>query len=343
MTDIGIDTVLLTQEKRTMFQMLRKGLLGIGIEVDDFSTFKQLYKNSMQKLFQEYGKDFTRPVYCANDLTNIFGYKTIDEEYKVLERFKDFISSGITKVHFFYTYFFGLKNNLVSIYGSSANYSKIPLVSADKNVQDFYDLIANSYPLICAWKLRKNEISSKLFLDHFQGRVSPAWECLANSPAISVYYKGDQCHELISTADIFVKLIKIKMIPDISCFNKSNIESLSQLLGANCEIHFMGKKYLREMAPHSPSQIKCDRLIKHPIFFLVKEDPKDEGEETIIKNSPLFNEVIKNVNSLDGCLKYYHPDDTRIILPGDKLVSFGKRGDYIFSKLTKLGYKIDKF
>ncbi len=345
MKTIGVDTVLITQQFKNNAgkTTLRKGLLGIGIEVEDIGKFKKSYKKSMEETLREINYKPKRPVYRSNDLSKIFEYESLDEEYKVLEKFKDLILPKIDKVHFFYTYIYGL-SGLVSIYGQSPNYTKIPLISGQEGEQDFYDLISNSYPMICAWELVTQGVESKLLLDNFQGRISPAWNELSGSADLSVYYKGDQCNELIATADLFVKLVKTRMIPNISCFLKEDIKKTASIFGKKCERYFIGKRCLKKIVPHRTAQMKISHLIKHPIIYIIKETPQEEGEEEMIENSPLFNKIVKKVNSLDGCLKYFHPkNDSKNIEEGDLISTFGKRGEKTFKKLNKLGYIIKKF
>ncbi len=343
MSWIGLDAVLLTQQVKgnSVRTSLRKGLLGVGIEVKDLQAFRKNYRKAMEETLKSGKQKFNRPVYCSKDLSRIFEYERIEEEIEVLEKFKELILPHVEKVHFFYTYIFGLKG-LVSIYGQSHQYTKIPLTSQDRNQQDFYDLISNSYPMLCAWELRTHKIDAKLLLDNFQGRICPAWDELRGQADLSVYFKGDQCNELIATADLFVKLIKLEMVPKISCFLEKDIKKTASIFGKKCVRHFMGKQCLNRMVPHISRQIKCSHLAKHPIVYMVKENPQEEGEETIIENSPLFNKIVKETNGLDGCMKYLHPDDSRIMQKGDLMACFGKRGKATFEKFTKLGYPLKK-
>ncbi len=343
---VGIDSVLLTQQfaRRLRQPILRKGLLGVGVETSDLEQFNETYSKSLSELFKQNGQEIKRPVYCAREIASILGFETLEEELSVLSNFKDSLLPAIDNVHLFYTFIFGLKEGLVSIYGHSPNYVRIPLTSQDKSIQDFYDLISNTYPMLCAWELRNYKNTSTLFLDNFQGRVCPAWLELGNAQDILVYYKGDQCNKLISAADILLRIIKIKMIPNKACFLKSEIEKIAGVVGNKTQVYFIGKQCLNKITPHVPSRMKPHRLVKHPIAYLAKENPKDEGEESIIENSPLFNDIVKRINSGDGCAKYFHPDDdSREIKQGDQLVSFGKRGDQIIEKLKRLKYPIDKF
>lgn len=343
---VGIDSVLLTQQfaRRLRQPILRKGLLGVGVETGNLEKFRQTYQESLSKLFEEFHETVQRPVYCARDLVGALGFDTLEKEEAALTVFKDAVLPAIDNVHFFYTFIFGLEGGLVSIYGQSNEYKKIPLISKTKDIQDFYDLIANTYPMLCAWELRNYKNTGTLFLDNFQGRVCPAWIEIGKTTDVLIYYKGDQCNELISTADILLKLIKIKMIQNKSAFLKTEIEKFGALFNGKIKNYFMGKQCLNKITPHLPSRIKARNLVKHPIAYLVKENPQDEGEESTIENSPLFNEVIKKVNSINGCAKYFHPnDDSQNIKKGDIFVSFGKRGDQIIENLKRLKYSIEKF
>lgn len=342
---IGIDSVLLTQQFPRAFRqpISRKGLLGIGVETSDLEQFNESYSKSLSDLFKQNGHEIKRPVYCAREIASVLGFETLEEELLALSNFKDSLLPAIDKVHFFYTYIFGLKEGLVSIYGQSPKYDRIQLTSQDKGVQDFYDLISNAYPALCAWELRQCKNTSTLLLDNFQGRVCPAWLELGAAQDTLVYYKGDQCNELISAADILLRLIKIKMIPNKACFLKVEIDKIAELFGKKTQLYFIGKQCLGKITPHVPSRMKSQHLVKHPIAYLIKENPQDDGEESIIENSPLFNDIIKKINSDGGCAKYFHPDDSKEIKEGDRMVSFGKRGDQIFEKLKRGKYPIEKF
>ena len=45
-----------------------------------------------------------------------------------------------------------------------------------------------------------------------------------------------------------------------------------KFVGEKFSHHFLGKKYLREIVPDIPTQIKSDRMIKHPLVMIVKEN-----------------------------------------------------------------------
>lgn len=344
MATVGIDSVLMTQSfPRFLGTSLRKGLLGVGIEVKDEKRFNKAYSSILNKLFTKYGIIQRLPVYNGHSIGKELGTETVNREDEFLNEFKELILPEIEGVHFFYTFIFGLQTPDVSIYGATVHNTKIPLLSANKGVQDFYDLISHSYPMLCAWELTESGNKSFIKTDHFQGRVSPAWLSIANNKNIEVYYKGDQCSPIISTADILLKYLKLKMLNNANCYLKEEIEKLSELFPEKFKLYFMGKKCLKSMVPHHTSQIDTSRFSKHPIVYLIKEDPKSEDEDTIIDKSPLFKEVVEKSYANDGCFKYFHSEDAKNIIKGDELAIFGERGKTIFEKLKGLKYPVKKF
>lgn len=85
--------MLLTQEIKVNSKnaALNKGLIGVGVEVQDFSKFKIAYEKAIKLVFQKHKHEFLRPVYCSKDISALFEYESINEEIKILSEFKDLV------------------------------------------------------------------------------------------------------------------------------------------------------------------------------------------------------------------------------------------------------------
>lgn len=329
---IGIDSVLLTQKIPRFFgsTILRKGLIGVGIEVKDLEKFGKKYSVVLRDLFEKFDLRQRFPVYCSFDIAKLLESRPTGTERKFLTEFKDVLLPEIAQVHFFYTYLFGLKSNEISIFGATQYYKKIPLISKDEKTQDFYDLIAHSYPMLCAWELHSPEKKEEFLLDHFQGRLSPAWDELY-SANFFVYHKGDKSNPLISVADIFTRLIKFEMLPNQKCFLLEEINKIGAIFPEKFVPHFIGKKRLNKIVPHDTAQIDTNRFLKHPIFFIAKETPQDDEEEVIIEQSPLFESIVKKCSESNGCFKYFNSStDCQNIKSGDFFSYYGEKGEKTF-------------
>jgi len=341
MSFVGIDSVVLKQKPLRFKRNERKSLIGVGVEVKNIEKFKQECEKAFEQIFDEFGCEFKRPVYCSRDFLEIFQINDdIIAEINLLEKFKNLVLDQVDKVHFFYTYFF--KIDQISVFGASPNYKKVP-VSGKKGEQDFFDIIGSSYPMYCAWKLQKN-FGGEIFVDNFQGRVSPAWSLISREK-FNVLFHGDKCNHLVATADIFTRLLKLKLFPNDICFLEKEVNTLCEgEFGKKYETHFLGEKYLKNIAPNESKRIITHKLIGHPVYFIAKEDSEDIDEQKVIESSPTFNKIVKKISTSKGCFKYYEKgNDERIMKKGDFFVCFGAKGEEQYNKLKKLGYEIEKF
>lgn len=336
---IGIDSVPIKQGSK---EYPKKGLIGVGVEIKDYPKFVLHYQKILQNIFEKYSCEYQRQVYCSRDLIEIFEFDDIPSEIKVLEEIKEGLLPYIDKIYFFYTFLFAMRE--ISVFGATPNYHKIPVCSNKKGEKDFYGLIESSYPLNCAWYIQQNNTKAKFLLDNFQGRISPSWDLLKKD-SISIYYQGDRCNYLISSADLLVRLMKLKMYRQKDCFVLEGINRIcSQEFGEKYELCFLGKKYLKQITPNETKKIHAQKLIAHPIYFISKENPLDSDETKSIENSPLFKKMIEKISSANGCFKYYEKgNDEKLMISEDYFIFIGEKGESNFKKLKKLGFKLNKF
>lgn len=341
---IGIDSVLLKQEYASRGNTFtRKGLIGIGLEVSNPEKFGKNYEKCFSKLMVEEGIESQRPFYCAWDLKEMLGLRNdIHQEIKILEKIKQDTLGLVDCVHFFYTYIFHFKE--ISVFGSTKHYRKIPLASNNEGTQDFYDLIASAYPIYCAWKLQNDGMIPEIHSDNFQGRKCPAW-FLLDKQRLKIFYQGDRCNPLISAADIYTRLMKLRMVENKHCYLENEVDSLlKKEFKNNAKKHFLGSKYLKELSPNETQRIKTGKNISHPIYFISKENPDDEAETMTIEQSPKFNEALKEIVQKGGCFKYYEKgNDCNLIKKGDKFIPFGEKGKKELMLLEAGKYPITEF
>lgn len=325
-----------------------RGLIGIGIRTSDPAKYSTAYKDAISQVFKQYKLKQERTAYCAAELSAILGPKTLNKEKEALESILKHLLPGIDEVHLFYTFLFNFET--VTIYGDDPEgFKRIPVVSnsatkpdkhkeEEEKTQDFYDLISPSYPMLCAWRYSRDRSKDTLLIDAFQGQISPAWNEFSQTTTPHIYYNGDRCNPLISTADLLTRLVKLRMLEKHARFLEHEMNSVLPETGKKFNKHFLGSIYLRKMVPHKRTRFNPNTLTKHPCTFIVNENPKDESEKEMIQSTPEFNRLLKKAYDNDGCLKFFHKsNDTRIIQAKDTVFTYGKKGEETSQKLRKLG------
>lgn len=324
--------------------------LGLGIEIDKPDELVAKYDKAIDDVFSKHDRHRVRRAYCASSLAKFFGDETFGHESQVIDTITSEIKPAIARFHFFYTYLFRIPT--VSVFGNSTSFKRIPAISHEEGEQDFYDLINPSYTFLCAWKFLQDYNANELLLDNFQGHVSPAWNEFFSKGKGKVYYSGDECNHFISATDIFLRKIKIELTKRLLRslrnwehhqihFTEDGIKDFTKVaLGNNVAHHFLGTMYLNKIAPHETKTMATNHLVKHPVFYIVRESPREEDEKAIIEISPVYSKILNMALEADGCVKFYHPSaDPEVMQPNDVIVTFGPRGGQIFDTLERNGIR----
>ena len=267
----------------------------------------------------------------------MIGAQSIDKERDALETFYAGVLPAISGLNFFYTFLFHFDQ--VSIFGDDPDgFERIPVISHKKGEQDFYDLISPAYTMLCAWKHSRDRTKDVLLLDSFQGRVCPAWNEFYQTAKAHVYFNGDRCNPLISTADLLTRLAKLRMLKNRVQFLEKEMDAVFPEAGQKYRKHFLGSMFLKKMCPHKRTRLDCSGLIKHPLTVIIRETPKDDQERDMIEGTPAFSELLKKAHDADGCVKFFDMSaDARALTKGDVVFTIGERGEKIAKQLKKLG------
>jgi len=316
-----------------------KALLGVGTKTKDLGEFTKAYDKALDDAFSKQGKKRNRKAYSASELSAIFGPSTGDREEEVLLSILKSAAKHLEEIHFYYTYLFGFTAISAFGFGPGA-YERIPVVSKKRGVRDYFDLIEPSYSMLCAWKYSTEQNSDFLLVDNFQGQSSPAWNEFYGTKNVGVFYNGDRCNALISTADLFTRLIKLRLLKTRPHFNKRQMEILLPEFNKLLKLDFLGSYYLKKMTPNRRVQLKNQEMLQHPIYFIIREETKDEAERQTIEASPKFGKLLDHAFKNNGSVKFFHPNDTRIIREEDGAITLGPNGEKILKRISKLGAKL---
>ena len=178
-------------------------------------------------------------------------------------------------------------------------------------------------------------------LDNFQGKSTMAWNVLwAKKPVI--YFKGDLCNPLISTADLLAGTIDAMLTNQP--FSKDAIDNLlTNQLHLRGETSIIGSQDLRWIAPLSRMMINTYRFMKHPVYYLITERRPGalEYKEAVhqFEFSPIFDDIVSLACQENGAIKFYDKSQDYLnISAEDKVIYFEDSGKEIAMSLEKQKY-----
>jgi hypothetical protein len=291
-----------------------KSLLGVSVSTSQ-PNFNEEYLKIFSKVLADKGIDLKRPIYKGAHLLKQAGAKTEEIITEVMNQIEPFIDH-IDVYSAFYD------KEFISIFGKAQGQRIDPAA--------FVDLSENSFAHICAWWYwkfySKSEYLHNYQIDHFQGRVTPAWRELESSRAqISIFYNGSECNTLISLADLLLKLI------EIFHFGAIDYRSVVKPLHSRCNSQALYQKIrshnlarydwmIHNSVPDTPLDININKYMKHPIYFIAWSPTQPRKMVKVsFEWSLTYNNLIKQAIDNNGCLKF---------LDYDKDFTFWKETDY---------------
>ena len=332
---IGIDSILVKKEwvhPTTGEQKSFKCVLGCGISTKNYSEFKDLYDNAIDATLKSCGIKKDKFIYCNYDFSKIFAQCGIP----IHQIFWRNIAPSIEAVNIFYTLF--KKDYTPLAFGRLERELKHKLSNEVLNFNELVEKHLNNYfPYICVWRIKdflsKNGITP--MLDSFQGKITEAWEEISHIP-IHVYPSGDKCNPLISTADIALQLVELRLNRQKKFIQYGNFRSILPEMNNKVYEYSISGYHYRKIIPLHSKNIRVKDRYKHPIVFVFKDKNQFISSEAL-KNEPTMDTIFTFANMLDGCVKFFKSEeDTQLIQNGDYAVYFsdeGKRAIETFKKM----------
>lgn len=321
---------------------LFKAAWGVGVTIPKYEVFKTLYSKTLGELLEKSGKKRSRIIYSSSAIRGIFNNPALANNF--LDTLFKKLTPAISHIDIFYTWFPPGKPKSISIHGVG----QAPVTSLPP-IEFIEQKLLHPYPHICAWQYVKNHAEStktQIFLDHFQGELTPAWLEIANLPNISVFLKGDECNFAIATADLALSVINRRLLKEPSSGRRGLYpEHLKEILQefADNQIHtfFLGQKFLMNIAPISPTPIALEEKIKHPIIFLVRER-QPLVTRYAVENSPLWCSLSNLACKMDGTIKLFDAEkDSKLIQQGvDFMCCMGPEGKKAIECYQLMGFKV---
>lgn len=300
------------------------GVLGIAVVVNDYQEFKQQYKTAIEKSFNENGYEqldlSKKLIYCSKDFREF-----TEGEDSLHESFMKQIKKSIYKINVIFSSFSTEKIPEVKILGRTRHTKFVhPKVLTLK-------YLYNSFPHICIWKLKNyiKDVNAKILVDHFDGKRTHAWESIESDKLdINVFFKGDQCNYLISTADILLKCLQNRIEQTKSQYDYEGIlNNLSDITIENLHIHNINARHYTYITPRDERNIPLRKYIKRPVYFIISPSSKDVDVDFFL-SQPLGQKLILKVTTEEGCYKIFNSNqDKSILKDNDTLVYLDKEGE----------------
>ena len=336
------------------------GLLSVLISYPSAADFRSRYEQVIDELFKVHELERLKRVYKAHEI-----YKTLAGRPRLADAFVHQFARRLLETD-------GLKvtanhgtfdvtrlaseqrtaipadtamafrsSKVVPIYGRSPGRTYI-------SPMEFLGLIEGPFHALAAWKLCDvTGIHHQTFLlDHFQGRLSKAWDELIERNRVYLVPQGDNCNPCIASADLLLRAIDRQMARDYAHLDRAGLEStLATLSGrdgqADVHVHGISNPDIPMIAPYAETLIPAEQFVKHPILFVVNEDTHP-GERVELENSPLMRTLLDRAYSLGGSVMFYRPDtSSALIKDGDWLVYYGPRGKEAARRLKRFGHRIN--
>jgi len=286
-----------------------KALLGVSITVNDKEEFRNIYDRAIDNCFEKYGVEKKKNIYKAAHLTD----QVLDKTTNLIKDFIHLVSESIREINVYYTFY-------------PTNFTGEIITCRDSyprpyKPEKFMNLIFNAYPHYCVWKYFKinRQLQDYNFeVDYFHGKITPAWREIQELPNLRLYFNGDQCNKLISTADLILRYINNTMPGRLGLMNLTRC--LREIIGdTDLRSHFMGPRvdYLNAMAFDDYIDIDTRAYISRPIYWILWRGYTGSSEEKkVLEWNPIYNEIMTLVEEVGGCARLYeHKDIPHLLNP----------------------------
>jgi hypothetical protein len=277
-----------------------KSPMGVGLTIPDEKEYAKNYDLLLDKLFVKYKSPRKKRIYKAAHLVG----QLLDASTNFIEDFIDAMSRYISRVDFCYSYFPADITPRIYVFKDTHPRWYTP--------ERFIDLIQNSYVHICAWRYLQLYPDCKDYdfhLDHFQGKVTPAWEAIRDKENLYLYNSGNECDYFISSADLFLRHVQNRLSGAL--VRRSIRQCFTDILnGTHVDATWLGPKkdYLNNIAPNKDIDADARSKIKHPIFLIAWQNPSNRAtDKDAFEWSDTYSKTMEKALEQGGCVRFWDP------------------------------------
>jgi hypothetical protein len=311
-------------------------MLGLSVKTEDEEVFRKNYLSSHGQALRRHGIRREKAVYKAAHLTK----QALERTPLIIAEFLEEMSPSVTRIDVYCAYY---NREFISVFGQARGRRLSPL--------QFISMVSPSFPHVCAMKYLMTYRAPDVIyqLDHFAGKTTPAWRGLTMADAaMEIFYSGDQCNALISTADLVLRLI------DTYQYGTVNGRSLLKPIEEKCpslteklRFHNMGGRVddLRMTAPDLPIEVNLNGHLKRPILF-VQWTPslRRKDVKTRFEWSPVYNGIVNRAFREKGGVKFVDEDRDFLLWDAeeDYIVAVTKKDEEKVRNYSEMGYELPR-
>jgi len=275
-----------------------KAPMGAGITIPDEKKFAKHYDIILDKLFAKYKNRRKKRIYKAAHLTG----QLLDSSTEFIEDFLLAISRYVSHIDIYYSYF--PEDITPRIYCFKDTHPRW------YKPNRFIDLIQNSYVHVCAWRYLQLHPDCKEYechLDHFQGKVTPAWDAIRDKDNLYLYYSGSECNRFISMADLVLRHIQNKLT-GVLVRRKVRQCFVDIANSTHVDAYWLGpkKEFLNNIAPNKDIDADVRPKIKHPIFIIAWQSLSSRAnEKDAFEWSNSYSKIMEIACESGGCVRFW--------------------------------------
>lgn len=327
MAIIGIDSISIkiestkggTEAPSTVYRTI----LGVGVITNDYDKFQIKYSNTLDKIFKTLSYvERTKKIYCNYDFKEIYN----KYGYPIHSLFLKEMANDIASLHIFYTVI--PKSAKMFAYGKLEKAVKHKLSERELDFDKILNKTNAYFPLVGVWCKRDylRENVSEIYLDGITPITFDGWNNIKDMP-IKIFFTGDRCNALISTADILVYLIKQRLQSGRLRYELENFPKILPELKNKIDVFTIGKPAFKYISPTDNKNLNINNHLNHPIIFLFKDESAHITTE-IVEGLEGYSKVYDFASKINGSVKFFDKQgDKGKIKKGDYLVYFTDDGE----------------
>ncbi|MCL4362393.1 hypothetical protein M1585_02860 [Candidatus Parvarchaeota archaeon] len=335
--EIGIDSGPITIDYTAQNGVTKSfhAQIGVAVSTDDYAMFSKKYDEAISKSLIKARLKRERTIYCNYDFNKIFkitGYPI--HQYFFEEIYKHIADMDIiiTKLP---------KTVTMPIFGRFSRENKLKL---NENKLDFDNILAhlhNYFPLVCSWRINQliKETHAEVFLDGITPTEIDGLRHLVGLP-ILINFSGDRCNPLISTSDILIALIALRLKKNKLFYDRKGLKTIFPELAWKPRVHIITEHDFPYISPQT-KPANMDSMLRHPIIFVFRPQNPFIDTDTL-KNDVKFAPVFDFAAKIKGAVKFFDGDggDKHRIIDGDYIIYLEEKGKAAADLLIGLGKKI---
>ena len=325
--------------------------VAVSVNPKDNLTFEEEYNKILTSLFSKFGIEKKRSVYSSSEIGMMFPPASSDYQNFCLAFTREIMNLQDVKFNFFITRLNKkyLNEGKVTINGEYGSTTK------NIGVEQFINLITDSYNVICAWKLAQiTKLYNQTMI--FDGtdsiRDCIAWDEVKNSQNVKIVHNADKIMPVVSSADIILRNLDFFIKEERSAIDEKTIEKIihyDDKISADGKFYqYVGNPDLKFIKPkservYSPYDLK--EYLQHPIFYLYAGGIPQQ--KSLLESFPEMDKIYDDATSMYGSVRIFDPKkDGHIIGTGsvcDYFYPFNDTAEQTLQVLEKQKRNVKRF